>query len=325
MKKYRNTPNNGIPFPWEINSSPGEPPAEHSAEAAYERLNLRVERWEQQAGTRNRLARRIYGAAAILLLGLSCSLTYLLVRPHAAPAAEPSSVRYAALPREAQPVAAATVQEYFSPSGTRSRVVLPDSSEIWLNSDSRMTLAPGFGVSNRSVTLLGQAFFEIAHNPGLPFVVTARDIEITALGTSFTVLAYPDSRYIETVLVSGSTRVVTRNSSGRAVTTRMSPSQRLSLDTQSNRIALTGQVRTGDFTSWTHNQLIYSNTPIREVARSLERWFNVKVIIQGPQLDHHAYTGTFNSRSLEQILGYIKYTTPMTYTIQRDTVTITLL
>ncbi|RYY93322.1 MAG: hypothetical protein EOO11_19915, partial [Chitinophagaceae bacterium] len=84
---------------------------------------------------------------------------------------------------------AARHSEVSTRPGSRSRVLLPDSTVVWLNAGSRLTYTEGFGVSHRRTELTGEAFFDVTHNASLPFIIQTRDVRIRVLGTAFNVKA----------------------------------------------------------------------------------------------------------------------------------------
>ena len=93
--------------------------------------------------------------------------------------------------------------EIFSPLAARTRFELPDGSTGWLNSGSTLKFPVKFYGAQRKVELSGEGFFNVVKNSEKPFVVKTSDLNITALGTRFNVLAYPDDETCEITLESG--------------------------------------------------------------------------------------------------------------------------
>jgi len=96
--------------------------------------------------------------------------------------------------------------------GSRSKVVLPDGTQVWLNADSKLTYGNDFGVSSRDVTLSGEAYFDVKPNKEVPFYIHTSKIKIKVTGTVFNVRAYPNETRSETSLLHGKVEV-TLNSS----------------------------------------------------------------------------------------------------------------
>lgn len=93
-----------------------------------------------------------------------------------------------------------------APLGTRSRVKLCDGTQIWLNAGSTMSYTSGFNTTSRNIRLSGEAYFEVAKNPKLPFCVEARGCTLTVLGTKFNVSAYDEDPIVQAALMEGALR-----------------------------------------------------------------------------------------------------------------------
>ena len=91
--------------------------------------------------------------------------------------------------------------------GQRAFITLPDSTKVWLNSDTKISYPADYGLKERNVTLVGEAYFEVAKNPDKRFIVEAKGMQVEALGTSFNVNAYQNDNKIIASLFSGSVRV----------------------------------------------------------------------------------------------------------------------
>jgi len=102
----------------------------------------------------------------------------------------------------------------FSPRGQRTKVVLPDRSRIWLNSESSLRYSTVFNGTDREVVLQGEAFFEIQPDPAKSFFVMANEIKVKVYGTSFNVRAFPNENTIETTLIEGKLSVTSLTQSG---------------------------------------------------------------------------------------------------------------
>lgn len=206
-----------------------------------------------------------------------------------------------------------TVQEYFSPRGSRSRIVLKDSSVVWLNSDSRLLVNSDFGDSIRLTSLEGHALFDVRKNEAVPFhVIVGNRMNIRVTGTQFSVNAYKDAEYIETVLVDGSIDV---ESKGRVV--KMSPSDKLLIDNVSDRMTLSRVVKEEKYVVWKDGILIFEETPMDEVISSLEKWFNVTIHIDNPEVLAYRITAKLDNLSLEQVMNNLSYVSNLKYKIDK--------
>lgn len=209
-------------------------------------------------------------------------------------------------------------QEYITPAGMRSQIVLPDSSLVWLNASSRLIVQAGFGAGDRHVTLTGEAYFVVATNKEKPFVVGTSDMNIKALGTAFNVSAYPERAVLQTVLVNGGVEIETKT--GSKLT--MQPNQLVELNREDGAIELQHSVNAELYTAWTDGVLVFHKMQMEDITQTLERWFNVTIELRDPILKSYRYTGTFDNRSLEQILNYISISSDIGYRMNKDHITL---
>jgi ferric-dicitrate binding protein FerR (iron transport regulator) len=201
---------------------------------------------------------------------------------------------------------------YVSP-GTRSSVVLPDGSKVWLNSGSVFRYPVWFAGNERTVFLKGEAFFEVQSDKKNPFIVQASGINVRATGTRFNVSAYTNT--VEVTLVSGKVEVQKRVKGEKPKTISvLQPNQHYSIDT----LAVNGKLANVDvyrFVSWKEGVLVFRNEALPDVVRKLEQTFNADIELQGEALQNYRYRATFRNESLEDILKMLKLTAPIDYRV----------
>ncbi|HVW60080.1 MAG TPA: FecR family protein, partial [Puia sp.] len=116
------------------------------------------------------------------------------------------------------PAEAPALNQVFTQPGSKTKVALPDGTLVWLNANSQLTYEnKTFGMEERTVTLTGEAFFDVTKNEKLPFIIHTRDMTIRVLGTAFTVRAYPKDRTAETALIRGLVEITTRRDPERKI------------------------------------------------------------------------------------------------------------
>jgi ferric-dicitrate binding protein FerR (iron transport regulator) len=161
-----------------------------------------------------------------------------------------------------------------TPRGRQYQVALADGSRIWLNAGSSLRYPTAFTGAARAVEITGEAYFEIAHMSGKPFVVTARGMAVEVLGTHFNINAYEDEAAIQTTLVEGSVRV-----SAGGQTRQLRPGQQ-SVVTGENRIRVQ-EVNTDMVTAWKNGYFSFDQTDLYAVMRQLSRWYDVDILYEG--------------------------------------------
>jgi ferric-dicitrate binding protein FerR (iron transport regulator) len=196
------------------------------------------------------------------------------------------------------------------PPGMRSRFNLPDGTTGWLNGDSYLKYPVQFS-KNRSVKLIGEAYFDVKKDKHSPFRVSAQGLEVEVLGTRFNVMAYDDLHRIEVTLDEGSVEV---SKQGTSLNEILKPNEHLVLDKNQHHVTI-HEVQTSHFTSWKDGVLEFRNVPLVEVARRLERWYNSEIIIQDDVLKDIPYRATFKNESLGRVLELLSLSAPICYEI----------
>lgn len=204
--------------------------------------------------------------------------------------------------------------EVFSSVDAITKVVLPDSSVVWLNHSSSLRYPVEFGRKNRNVELKGEGYFEVASNPEKPFVVKADNINVVALGTTFNIMAYPGDNRIETSLIEGRVELqVTSDMQGSRVL-EMNPEDMIVYARDNGEVTrLT--IKDDRYFSWKEGKLVFTAEPMSEVVKKLNRWFNADIKIHDPQVGELTLTATFINESLTQVLELISMVSPVEYTV----------
>lgn len=237
------------------------------------------------------IARNLLKIAAILIVGLIISTVIIYNRSKAQ-------------------IYSDIIENIKTPYGAKTSFKLPDGSDVWLNSASALSYQKHFG-KIREVELSGQAYFDVIKD-GNPFVVKTRYGNIEVSGTSFDVKAFDDDDF-ETTLVEGIVKI--RNIKNQVVT--LKPGQQ-SIINPNNEFEIK-DVKTDHFTSWKDGKLIFINEPFQKVARQLEKWYNVKIEIQGEKLKNLGYTGKIEMETFSEVLDLINVTTPIKYRFNKNT------
>ncbi len=164
-------------------------------------------------------------------------------------------------------------------SDSRGRFVLPDSTVVWLNSNTTLQYPEEFTASTREVTLDGQAYFEVAKNKEKPFIVHAGEMQVEVLGTHFQVANYSHKSSVEAVLVEGSVKVA---GCGMENAVMLEPGQLLKYSRRSGE-ANVSEVNTANYTNWTNGRIRFDNTNLGDIILNLEQWFATDIACD-PQL-----------------------------------------
>jgi ferric-dicitrate binding protein FerR (iron transport regulator) len=194
------------------------------------------------------------------------------------------------------------------PMGVRTKFKLPDGTTGFLNSGSRLKYPVRFS-GQRSVELIGEAYFDVVHNKKSPFHVNTRNLDIVVVGTSFNVLANENEKTEEIVLQTGKVVVADKNGDQFA---SLLPNDQLVLDID-NKSFTKKAIEATQYSSWKEGKLVFRNENMRQVATRLSRWYNAEVVVEDRLLDDYRFHATFIDEPLDEVLKLISITTPIRY------------
>ena len=227
--------------------------------------------------------------------------------------------------------------------GSKSKVQLPDGSQVWLNADSRITYDESFRGPFREVKLCGEAYFDIAKDKDHPFIIHASSIDVKVLGTSLNIRSYRNEKNTEAVLINGSIEVSLRDDPDKKVVLR--PNEKIVVEND-NKPIVSGAARAdlkydrapvmvlgkahfqqtdtiATEVLWTKNKLAFDQETLENVASKIERWYGVKISIRDDSLRGTAYSGVFEDESLAQVMEALRLTGNFRYSINKKEITIT--
>jgi len=209
-----------------------------------------------------------------------------------------------------------------APAGSKTYVTLPDSSSVWLNAGSRITFASNFGVANRNIELTGEAFFEVKKN-AVPFTIHTYAYTIAVLGTAFNVQAYADDDRVTTTLVRGSLKVTRPHLTATADEALLVPNDRLVFrKTAGNNgtATLDHNINATQAAAWKDGWLAVSGESLEELARKMERLYDISIHFQDADLKQYRFSGRIRQLSLEQVLKALSLTAPVEFSIDEKEV-----
>lgn len=192
-----------------------------------------------------------------------------------------------------------------APVGSKSSLLLPDGSLVWLNAGSTLTYSTGFSVDNRRVKLQGEGYFEVTKHDGAEFVVETDGYDVVVKGTSFNVSAYKDDQYITTILIKGSV-LIARG----ADHLNMKPGDMVQLDTYTGR--LTKSRTENDARAWVDNMTEYSDITLSELAKCLSRRYAVNIHVASSRLRKMRFSISLrNKENIDEVLEALQRITAM--------------
>ncbi len=210
------------------------------------------------------------------------------------------------------------VQNISTPLASRTSFELPDGSKVWLNAGSSISFPGKFDGKSRSVKLIGEAYFDVKSDQ-IPFLVETPKFTVNVLGTAFNVMAYNG----EPASVTLERGKVELQNEGKSLGF-LDPGQQAQFSQGSDKINIE-KVESEIFTSWKENRLIFQSEPLELLAKRLERWYNLKIVIGDPSLNNLKVTGKIEVESFSEVLDLMEYTLPIKYQYNKNERILTIL
>lgn len=282
-------------------------------EAELKRLGDRIRQVEKQSSGRvaSMPARWVAAAMVIFLLVAGGALYLFTGRPRQQ--------------KEASNVIA-------TDKGSRTNLILPDGSKVWVNADSRLTYDHTFGAKTRSVYLSGEAYFEVAKDKAHPFIVHTPLMDIRAVGTAFNVRSYKDETDAQATLMEGVVEVAFKQKETSKIT--LKPMEKvivrnaIAVDPEEKQLPEIAVVKVNYDTAaaaapetrWLKNQLVFSQERLETIVKTLERHYGCAIRVKDTLLLNRKLSGTFQDESLADVLESFRLAAGIRYTIDKNNV-----
>nr|WP_185155772.1 FecR domain-containing protein [Dysgonomonas sp. 521] len=174
------------------------------------------------------------------------------------------------------------------PAGQYVNLSLPDGTNIWLNARTKIEYPVSFNKKERIVKLDGQAYFEVAHDEDVPFIVQTAKGNVRVLGTKFDVMAYANEDRFETTLMDGKVKVDLAPDAGQSLV--LSPNTKSYL--KDGKLEVTG-IDDYDIYRWKEGLICFNDASFEDIMGSFEKTYGPKIIVENTRVNKYSYTGKF--------------------------------
>ncbi len=206
-----------------------------------------------------------------------------------------------------------------TPKGGQYRIVLNDGTVVWLNAASYLRYPLQFTGEERRVELVGEGYFEVAHNTAKPFIVVTNRQEVQVLGTHFNINAYADEDEIKTTLLEGSVKVISRQGKKQTGQKYLKPGQQSVL---ADNDWLVKEVDAATQVDWKNGRFIFKDEDLKSVMRKLARWYDIEVDYVKP-MENLNFSGKISrSKSLKDVLRILTRTNDVTFKVTERRITV---
>ena len=211
--------------------------------------------------------------------------------------------------------------EKHTPKGKKLKTTLPDGTKVWLNANSQLRFPGSFSSTERTVFLSGEAYFEVAHDATRPFTVKSDVIHTTALGTSFNIRAFPAQSHIDVTLLTGKVKVAYADSNKPIQEIAiLEPNDQVVYDKKWKNAIKNTLHDAANHIAWKEGIIILKDMNFEQIARELERWYDITVTFENDNLKNCQLEGKFKQVSLQKVLKMLSMTANFTYEIADDQV-----
>lgn len=190
--------------------------------------------------------------------------------------------------------------------GMTTSIMLPDSTVVYLNSESTLRYPSSFNTDIRKVELTGEAYFDVTKDPQKRFVIsTLNHSQIEVYGTSFNVEAYAKDNKLSATLVEGKIGFLFNDGTGTARKIDLQPNQKLIYRPMTGEVKIY-KTSCESETAWKEGKIVFNNTSMEDILHTLSKRFNVEFVVKNKNLKEYAFTGSFTTQRLERIMEFFK-------------------
>jgi ferric-dicitrate binding protein FerR (iron transport regulator) len=176
----------------------------------------------------------------------------------------------------------------FTQRAEQKYILLPDSTQVWLNVASSIEFPETFQPGKREVYLVGEAFFDVKHAADMPFLIHTGNVTTRVLGTAFNIKAYPDQPDIIVSVKRGKVQV----SKNENLVATLIMGQQVTVTAAAQR-AEVQPASESKVAEWTTGRLSFTSRPLIDIVKDLERNYNVSIELAAPSLEQEVVTTSF--------------------------------
>lgn len=206
--------------------------------------------------------------------------------------------------------------------GERAKVTLPDGTNVWLNACSKIIYSKSLLSNKRNVTLNGEGYFEVMPKKNSPFLVSNKSSKIKVLGTHFNVKCNDDEDYISASLLEGSILFSEQQDDLEVV---LKPGEEILYDRLNNKYSVHPINSNEDITGWINGKIVFTNSTLEEIAKKLERHYNVKISFTDDMVKKERFNADFEaSDNIYQIISLLEATKKFKFNLNTNDREITI-
>lgn len=203
-----------------------------------------------------------------------------------------------------------------APMGARTKLYLPDGTLVWLNAGSKIVYSQGFGVDDRRLVMEGEGYFEVVRNEQIPFEINTKEVNLRVLGTKFNFRNYPDDEEVTVNLMEG--KVALHNEVKSMPELYLEPDEKMVMNKATGNM-VKSKAKAARSNVWINDELFFDEALLEDIAKRLERSYNVKVEV-ADSLRNRRFYGSFKvqGNTIEEVLSTMASTNQMRYRYENE-------
>lgn len=196
------------------------------------------------------------------------------------------------------------------------QIRLDDNTDVWISEGSKIEYPEKFGKKERVVTVEGKVYFEVSADANRPFFVKTEDYTVKVLGTSFEINAFRFRQLSDVTLVEGKIEILDRHLVSLCA---LQDGQQFEIDKLANCFT-TREVDAEILTAWHCGELEFDGLTFAEIARSLERHYNVQIMLENGIIKDKKLVGSLSfQKDIHEMMRVIAMVIPIQYDIKTNT------
>lgn len=214
------------------------------------------------------------------------------------------------------------INKLTTPRGGEFKIVLEDSTEVWLNAESQLIYPDNFNTGDRRVTLTGEAYFKVAKDSLRPFYVKSGDMTVRVYGTEFNIHAYTEDKQIYTTLVSGS--IALQPLDGSKAELVLTPGHQAIFHKKDFSTSIRS-VDTQAATSWHTGRFSFEEQTLAQIMRTLARWYKFDYTFEDERLADIVFKGSApRYANLSEVLSIMEKSGGIKFGVKEEKIIISI-
>jgi transmembrane sensor len=198
--------------------------------------------------------------------------------------------------------------QFHNEAGKRTMILLPDSTQVYLNAASHLQYNKNFGKTNRNITLDGEAFFIVKHGKQYPFSVRSGSITTIDIGTAFNIRYRPSDPVVHVAVAEGAVNVMDHQQTGSELITSLTQQQQLNFDANTRQATVQQLPDAESIGGWRQGLLSFHTQPLKEVVKELERFYGISIRFAKAETGDMLITTTIRNATANEALDIIALT-----------------